>query len=285
MSIKLVNNDCLEAMKDIPDGSIDLVFTSPPYAERRKTTYGGIPDNTYVEWFLPIGKEIQRILNPNGSFFLNIKPHTHKGERSLYVFDLVCQLKRAVGFFFVEEYCWTKNAFPGALKGRFKNAFEPIYHFTKISPGKITFNPVACGTPMKEESIARTYRKQCGPPKNGSGMTGMNTTNIRNLKLARPSNVINVNNVSNQFSDKQLHPATFPEGLVEFFVKSFSKEDHTVIDPFMGSGTTGVVCKNLNRNFIGIEINKEYFEIAKQRIEEAQYNHPINRTQKAAPVI
>jgi len=130
--------DCLELMKNIPNNSIDMVFTSPPYAERRKTTYGGIPENDYVDWFLPIGVEIKRILKPTGSFFLNIKPHTNKGERSLYVYDLVCQLKRETGFMFVEEYCWIKNAFPGSLNGRFKNAFEPIYHFTKNSPNEIT---------------------------------------------------------------------------------------------------------------------------------------------------
>lgn len=263
---EILLGDCLELMKNIPNNSIDMVFTSPPYAERRKTTYGGIPENDYVDWFLPIGAEIKRILKPTGSFFLNIKPHTNKGERSLYVFDLVCQLKRETGFMFVEEYCWTKNAFPGSLKGRFKNAFEPVYHFTKGNPNQITFNPIACGTPIKEESIARTYRKQCGAPKNGSGMTGMNTTNTRNLGLARPSNVINVNNVSNQFSDKQLHPATFPEGLVEFFVKSFTNENDIVLDPFGGSGTTGIVCKNHKRQFILMEKQQEYFELIKKRV-------------------
>ena len=202
---------------------------------------------------MPIGKEIKRILKPTGSFFLDIKPHTNKGERSLYVFDLVCQLKRTIGFMFVEEYCWTKNAFPGNLKGRFKNAFEPIYHFTKIIPNAITFNPRACGIPMKEESVARTYRKQCGAPKNGSGMTGMNTTNIRNLEFARPSNVINVNNVSNQFSDKQLHPATFPEGLVEFFIKSFTNEGDMVLDPFRGSVIVGLACIKTKRRFMLME--------------------------------
>lgn len=269
---EILLGDCLELMKNIPDNSIDMVFTSPPYAERRKTTYGGIPEYDYVDWFLPIGAEIKRILKPTGSFFLNIKPHTHKGERSLYVFDLVCQLKRETGFMFVEEYCWTKNAFPGSLKGRFKNAFEPVYHFTKGNPNQITFNPIACGTPIKEESIARTYRKQCGAPKNGSGMTGMNTTNIRNLGLARPSNVINVNNVSNQFSDKQLHPATFPEGLVEFFVKSFTNENDIVLDPFGGSGTTGIVCKNHKRQFILMEKQQEYFELIKKRVGDFNKN-------------
>jgi DNA modification methylase len=269
---EILLGDCLELMKNIPDNSIDMVFTSPPYAERRKTTYGGIPENDYVDWFLPIGAEIKRILKPTGSFFLNIKPHTNKGERSLYVYDLVCQLKRETGFMFVEEYCWTKNAFPGSLKGRFKNAFEPVYHFTKGNPNQITFNPIACGTPMKEESIARTYRKQCGAPKNGSGMTGMNTTNIRNLEFARPSNVINVNNVSNQFSDKQLHPATFPEGLVEFFVKSFTNENDIVLDPFGGSGTTGIVCKNHKRQFILMEKQQEYFELIQKRVADFNKN-------------
>lgn len=266
MKQEILYGDCLDIIKNIPDNSVDMIITSPPYAERRKKIYGGISEDKYVEWFLPIGHEIKRILKPTGSFFLNIKPHTNKGERSLYVFDLVCELKRSVDLMFIEEYCWTKNAFPGDLKGRFKNGFEPVYHFTKNPPNKITFNPTACGTPIKKESIARTFRKQCGPPKNGSGMTGMNTTNIRNLEFARPSNVINVNNVSNQFSDKQLHPATFPEGLVEFFVKSFTNENDIVLDPFAGSGTTGIVCKNLNRQYILIDNMLEYIELMSHRL-------------------
>lgn len=268
MSIDLILGDCLEKMKDIPDGSVDVVITSPPYADRRKNCYEGKRVESYIDWFLPAGEEIKRILKPSGSFFLNIKPHTNNGERVLYVFELVIALKKQVGFMFIDEFCWTKNAFPGGYKGKFKNGFEPVYHFTKSKPSEITFNPVACGTPMKEESIARTYRKQCGTPENGSGMTGMNTTNIRNLELARPSNVINVNNVSNQFSDKSKHPATFPEGLVNFFIKSFSNEGDTIFDPFMGSGTTGLAAKNTNRNFIGIELDETYFNIAKERMNE-----------------
>lgn len=92
-----------------------------------------------------------------------------------------------------------------------------------------------------------------------------NAGNIRKLVLARPSNVININNVSNQYSDKQLHPATFPEGLVEFFVKSFTNIGGVVLDPFMGSGTTGVVCKNLDRSFIEIEVIPHYFSVAEKR--------------------
>jgi DNA modification methylase len=266
--------DCLDVMKTLPDNSVDLLVTSPPYALRRKDTYGGIPEDKYVQWFLPIAKEIKRILKPTGSFFLNIKPHTKKGERSLYVFDLILSLKRELGFMFVEEYCWTKNAFPGALKGRFKNGFEPVYHFTKAKPSQITFNPLACGTPIKEESLARARRKQCGAPKNGSKMAALKSENLLKIEIARPSNVINVNNVSNQFSDKQLHSATFPVELVNFFVKSFSNEGDVVMDCFAGSGTTALSCIENNRGFIVIEKDAQNFELLKKRIGEAK-NSPL----------
>lgn len=260
---EILFGDCLKLMKSIPSNSIDLVFTSPPYAERRKSTYGGISEDKYVEWFLPIGKEINRILKETGSFFLNIKSHTNKGERSLYVFDLVCQLKREVGFMFVEEYCWVKNAFPTGVRGRFKNGFEPIYHFTKSKPNLITFNALACGTPMSEESKKRSHRKNCHTPTNGSGMV-VNRDNFKTIELARPSNVINANNVTNQFTNKMKHSAVFPEKLVEFFVKSFTNEGDIVLDPFAGSGTVGVVCKSENRQFILMDKEKENIELMKK---------------------
>ena len=270
--IILMKGDCLSRMKEVDTGSVDIIITSPPYADRRSGCYEGMSSTKYVDWFIPIAIELKRVLKPSGSFFLNIKPHTNNGERDLYVFELVVALKREVGFLFVDEFCWTKNGFPGSLKGRFKNAFEPVYHFSISNPSNIKFNPVACGTPMKEESIARSYRKQCGAPSNGSGMTGMNTTNIRNLKLARPSNVINVNNVSNQFSVKKNHPAVFPNKLVDFFIKSFTDEGDTVLDPFMGSGTTGVSSKELGRGFIGIELKDEYFEMASSCINDIEFS-------------
>ena len=131
---------------------------------------------------------------------------------------------------------------------------------------------------MKEESIARTYRKQCGLPKNGSGMSGMNTLNIRNLPLARGSNVINVNNVSNQFMAKKEHSAVFPTGLVEFFVKSFTNEKDLIVDCFAGSGTVGVVCKKYNREFILIDKEeKNIILINKQLVEDKYPNLSRNK--------
>lgn len=241
-----------EELKKLSNDSVDLIITSPPYADRRKKTYGGVSEDNYLDWFKPIANEIKRVLKPTGSFFLNIKPHTNKGERSLYVFDLVLMLKRELGFLFVEEYCWAKNAFPTGTHGRFKNGFEPVYHFTKGEVKNITFNPLACGTSVTEETKSRAFRKNCKTPTNGSGMV-VDRDNFKNLEFARPSNVINANNVTNQFTSKMKHSAVFPEKLVEFFVKSFSNEGDVVLDCFAGSGTVGVVCEELNRNYILID--------------------------------
>lgn len=264
--IKLLMGDCKDQLSNVADQSVDLVFTSPPYADRRKNCYESITADEYVDWFLPIAEQIKRVLKPTGSFFLNLKAHTDKGERDLYVMELVIALKKQTGFKFVDEFCWSKNAFPGGFKGRFKNGFEPIYHFTISSPSDITFNATAMGKPIKDETIARTMRKQCGEPDNGSGMAGTDHTNMRNLKIGRPSNVIHVNNVINQYSDNKEHPATFPEGLVEFFVKSFTNEGDLVLDPFMGSGTTGLVSKKFGRDFIGIELDHNYYDMCSKRI-------------------
>ena len=228
-----------EELKKLPDDSVDLIITSPPYADRRKNTYGGISEDKYLEWFKPIAVEVKRVLKPTGSFFLNIKPHTNKGERSLYVFDLVIMLKRELGFLFVEEYCWTKNAFPTGTYGRFKNGFEPVYHFTKGEVKNITFNALACGTPVSEETKSRAFRKNCKTPTNGSGMV-VDRDNFKNLELARPSNVINANNVTNQFTSKMEHSAVFPENSFIYPKEKFVPEEkQQVYAPCLSNGDIG----------------------------------------------
>jgi len=260
--IKLYKGDCLEVMKKFSDGSVDMVMTSPPYALQRKNSYGGISEDKYIEWFLPIAKEIKRILSDKGSFFLNIKPNCKDGERVLYVMKLVISLKEVVGFRFVDEFTWTKNGYPGKYNGRFKNAFEPIYHFAKAKG--FTHNPYAVAKEATEESKARYKRKLCGKSKNGSGLSGMQKEITRNLAL--PSNHLHITQKNNQHTIQSAHSAVYPTELCNFFIKAFSNEGDIILDPFMGSGTTGVACKHLNRKFIGIELNEEYFNIAKERI-------------------
>ena len=264
--MQLIHGDCLEKMKDIPDGSVDCVITSPPYALQRKNTYGGVQEDMYIEWFIPIAYEIKRILRDTGSFFLNIKPHCKEGQRVLYVMKLVIELTELVGFRFSDEFVWTKIGVPGRFKGRFKNAFEPVYHFTKKDG--YTHNPYAVATEAKEVSLKRYKRKACGESKNGSGFAGMRKEITSNLAL--PSNHIHIPQKSNQYTVQSKHSAVFPVELPEFFIKAFSNLNDVILDPFMGSGTTGVACINTNRQFIGIEKDDKYFEIAKKRIEEAQ---------------
>lgn len=273
---KVILGDCLEIMRDIPENSVDVIFTSPPYADRRKNTYGGIKAEEYIEWFIPIAKEYKRILKENGSLFINIKPHCDKGERNLYVYELVIALKRIVGFRFSDEYCWIKNGVPGKFKGRFKNGFEPIYHFTKNSD--YTFNPYDVSKELKEDSVKRASRKASGMSKNGSGFAGMRKNEtMQNLKRALPSNVINANQKSNQYSIESKHPAVFPLELVDFFIKAFSNEGDIVLDNFSGSGTTCVSALKNKRNFIGIEKEKEYVNISLERINAVKRSEEENQ--------
>lgn len=272
--------DCREVMADFPDNSVDLIITSPPYARQREKCYGGTDADQYSRWFLSIAKEIRRILKPAGSFFLNIKAHSNKSGRSLYIMDLVAGMVRKVGFYLVDEFAWVKQAFPGHIPGRFKNAWEPVYHFTKSKPGQITFNATACGTPIKDSTRRRAQRKQVGDPGNGSGMGQPELTRISRLDTARPSNVLQIQNTSNQHGKKRLHPATFPVELADFFIKSFSNPGDLVLDPFAGSGTVGVSAVNNGRRFLLIEKQENYCEICLQRLEEE--NCEENHEQKTA---
>jgi site-specific DNA-methyltransferase (adenine-specific) len=123
--------DSFEKTNEFMDNSIDLIITSPPYADRRKTTYDGIPPEDYVTWFLPLSELMLKKLKPTGSFILNIKENVVDGERSTYVFDLVIALQKQ-GWLWTENYVWyKKNATPGKWPNRFRDAWENCFHFTK----------------------------------------------------------------------------------------------------------------------------------------------------------
>ena len=111
--------------------AFDLIMTSPPYAEKRISSYGGTPPSKYVEWFLPISKQLLRLLKPQGSFVLNIKEHPIGGERQTYVLELILEMRKQ-GWRWIEEYCWyKKNSFPGKWNNRFRDSWERCLHFSK----------------------------------------------------------------------------------------------------------------------------------------------------------
>jgi site-specific DNA-methyltransferase (adenine-specific)/site-specific DNA-methyltransferase (cytosine-N4-specific) len=251
--------DCLIGLKKIETNRVNLFFTSPPYAEQRKKTYGGINEANYINWFLPIAAEIKRALNDTGSFFLNIKEHSGKNGRSLYVFKLVQALCEDLGFILVDTFCWTKNPYPIKVSNKFKNGWETIYHFAKQPD--ISIYPESISTPIKRESNERAKKGgKLTHSSNGSGFGMTYSKNMSNRKISLPSNHIHINNVVNQYSDNRWHPATFPIALPTFFIKGFTQPGDLVVDPFAGSCTTLRASIREQRSFIGFETIKEYHQ-------------------------
>ena len=267
MKIKadLYLGDCREVLEELPDNSVDLIFTSPPYADQRKKTYGGVPPDKYVEWFLPISEQLLRVLKPTGSFVLNIKERVVNGERSTYVIELILEMRKQ-GWLWTEEYIWhKKNSYPGKWPNRFRDAWERLLHFTKNK--KFNMYQEAVMVPMGDWAKTRLKKlnendKKRSESKAGSGF-GKKVANWLARDKAYPTNVLHLATVCNNKN----HSAAFPESLPEWFIKLFTKEGDTVLDPFMGSGTTILVAKRMKRNSIGIEIIPEYYEMVKNKIQ------------------
>jgi len=265
---EMLQGDCLEVLKKAEDDSFDLIITSPPYADRRARTYGGIKPEQYVEWFLPRSEQFLRVLKPTGSFVLNIKEKAENGERHTYVLELILALRKQ-GWYWTDEYIWhKKNCYPGKWPNRFRDAWERCLHFTKSR--KFKMNQESVMVPMGD--WAETRLKALG--KNdvvrydsqvGSGF-GKNIANWAQRTMAYPTNVLHM---ATECGNKN-HSAAFPRALPEWFIKLFTDEGDVVLDPFAGSGTTLEVAKELRRNAVGIEMLPEYCEMAREKIEDRQ---------------
>jgi DNA modification methylase len=294
---RLICADCrdLSVVEKLLDGRRpNIAITSPPYATQREydphSGFKPIPPEEYCAWFQDVAANIAAVLGPDGSYFLNIKPHAEDGERSLYVMDLVLAHKRQWGWRFVDEFCWRKtdNGVPGGWGNRFKNAFEPIYHFCRQP--EIKFRPQAvghvsadCFDYSPDNPVSRSGSGLLGtgprgtsasvPPQGSQGWGHMRRKLLdgRHEGIARPSNVIEVRTESNQGS----HSAPFPRGLVEFFVKAFSDTGDLVFDPFLGSGTTMAAAEVLGRIGLGCEISPSYCDVILQRIANLSGVEPI----------
>ena len=255
-------------LKKLPDNSVDLIFTSPPYADQRKNTYGGVHPDKYVEWFLPISEQLLRVLKPTGSFVLNIKERVANGERSTYVMELLLEMRKQ-GWLWTEEYIWhKKNCYPGKWPNRFRDAWERLLHFNKDKKFNMYQEDVM--VPMGDWAKTRLKNlsdtdKTRDESKVGSGF-GKNISNWLERDMAYPTNVLHL---ATECNNKN-HSAAFPEGLPEWFIKLFTQEGDTVLDPFMGSGTTNFVANRMKRNSIGIEIVPEYYEIVKSEIQPVE---------------
>ena len=131
MQTEIILGDSKEQLMTLTDNSVDLIFTSPPYADQRKTTYGGIHPDEYVDWFLPISKQLLRVLKPTGTFVLNIKEKVSNGERHTYVMEMIIAMRKQ-GWLWTEEFIWhKKNSFPGKWPNRFRDSWERLLQFNK----------------------------------------------------------------------------------------------------------------------------------------------------------
>lgn len=263
----VVEGDSLDLIPQLAESSVDLFFTSPPYADQR--AYSRIHPDRYVEWFLPFARAMYDATSETGSLVLNIKNRVAnqgplKGQRHPYVYQLVMALQH-MGWRWIETYIWAKpNAVPGRFGPRTKDSFEYVYHFAR-GP-KPHFDLDAIRVPYKADAaeIARRKLDRLGRRNTEAGF-GRDRTKTYLLGGADPGNVVSVPQTYNQHR-AVAHTAAMPEGLAEFFLRSMSPVDGLVIDPFAGGGTTVVLGRRLGRRAAGFELHAEFVAEARRRI-------------------
>ncbi|MBW8050645.1 MAG: site-specific DNA-methyltransferase [Cytophagales bacterium] len=270
MEIKtdIFEGDSKEQLKFLPENSVDLIVTSPPYADQRKNTYGGVHPDKYAEWFLPISKQLLRVLKPTGTFVLNIKEKVVDGERSTYVMELILAMRKQ-GWFWTEEFIWhKKNSYPGKWPNRFRDSWERLLQFNKDKKFNMyqeeVMVPMGVWAKNRLKNLSETDKIR-DISKVGSGF-GKNISNWLDRDKAYPTNVLHLATECNNKS----HSAAFPEELPEWFIKLFTKQNDTVLDPFMGSGTTLSVANRMKRNSIGIDIVPEYCEMVRNQLQPVE---------------
>ncbi len=262
----IVCGDALQVLQSFPSHFVDLIVTSPPYADKRANSYGGIHPDNYVHWFLPISNELKRVLKPSGSFILNIKEGVSNGERQTYVLELILEMKKQ-GWLWTEEYIWhKKNSYPGKWPNRFRDAWEHCLQFNKEKKFAMyqenVMVPMGDWAKSRLKKLSETDRRR-DESRVGSGF-GKNISNWVGRRLAYPDNVIHLATESSNTN----HSAAFPTSLPDWFIKLFTKPGDLLLDPFVGSGSTAIAAKRTGRRYIGIEILKEFCLLAEKRIRE-----------------
>jgi site-specific DNA-methyltransferase (adenine-specific) len=285
----ILEGDCFELIKDLPDNSVDLVITSPPYADI--VNYGKDisikKPQEYCDWLLPLFNEIQRVLKPSGSFILNINDNCSNGLRNPFIYELIYRSQKETKLKFYDTYIWHKmNGIPNGSNKRFRNNTEFIFHFVKDQKQlKFYMDRV-----LKEPT--ESYVKRLETPTNDFGkvvdgvrvrktvkikyLTGSTNktkegyilpNNKRELpNLVRPDNVFRFATAGAARDNHIKHPAPFNKQLPQYFINLLTDEGDVVLDIFAGIGTTGLPCKDMDREFIGMELNPKYCEFGNKRI-------------------
>jgi site-specific DNA-methyltransferase (adenine-specific) len=261
-----MQGDCLEMMKNIPDGSVDLTVTSPPYDNLR--TYNGNNDQWGEHVWKAVIADLYRVTTQGGVVVWIVGDATIKGCETGTSFKQALWAMEC-GFNLHDTMIWQKTTFSavGALQSRYAPVFE--YMFVLVKDKLRTFNPIK-DRHNKHAGIDHhgTIRQRDGSVSEVIGKKSGKTI----AQFGQRFNVWQITEEKN--SRAHGHPAMFPIAIPRDHILSWSNPSDTVLDPFLGSGTTGVAAKNLNRNFIGIELDEKYFKIAKERIEGA---NPLNK--------
>lgn len=287
----------LEAITRLMAGEkANCIITSPPYAMQRKDDYGGIPPDDYPNWFMKVAQNVYQVLDDGGSFFINIKEHVERGQRSLYALKTIIAMVEA-GWRYVDQLIWTKTGLPGGWPNRLRNDFEPVHFFTKkeeidwmvqlvevdedrlktlsvdlvdmyedifhfTRSEKIKFKPRNVG---KMSNKIRIFSKT----NKSKGRSGNISVSGKFKKgIARAGNVLQIS--GNQETLK--HSAVFPVKLPAFFIKLTTDVGDIIYEPFNGSGTTLLAAEQLGRNCYGMELSPGYCDLTVKRL----YQHNPN---------
>jgi len=230
----ILEGNCFDLIKTLEDNSVDLIITSPPYADI--VNYGNNVSikkpKEYCDWLLPIFNDIHRVLKPSGSFILNINDNCSNGLRNPFIYELIYRSQKETKLKFYDTYIWHKlNGIPNGSPKRFRNNTEFIFHFVK-NQKELKFN------------MDRVMD-------NG----------------VRPDNVFRFRTAGASRDNHIKHPAPFNKELPSYFINLLTDEGDMVLDIFGGIGTTNLAAKELNRQHISFELNPKYVEFGNKRIE------------------
>lgn len=266
--------DSLVLLKRLPDDCVDLVVTSPPFALLRQKAYGNKDQSEYVDWLCRFGAEVRRVLRETGSFVLDLGGAYQRGVpvRSLYQYRVLLKMCDEVGFYLAEEFFWYNPAkLPSPIewvnkrKLRAKDSVNTVWWFSKSEWPKADVRQVLAPYSERMKTLLKNPDAFYKPKDRPSGhdiSKGFGSDNGG----AIPSNLLQIPNTESNSSYLRLaklvgiegHPARFPAGLPEFFIKFLTSEDDLVLDIFAGSNTTGRVAEQLGRRWIAMEVDSSY---------------------------
>lgn len=276
VSCTVIQGDCREVLKEF-EGQVDLIVTSPPYADARRRHYDSVHPDKFVEWFMTFHEPFFNALKPTGSLVINIKDKVVDGVRHRYVWRTIDALCDA-GWLSIEDYIWHKtNPMPGWWPNRLRDGWEYCFHLAKSK--RPYFDPDAVRQPIGDwaESRLKNLGENDLSRHNSANESGFGRDISRwvGKDTVLPANVIS----SAVVGKNKNHPAVFPVELPLFFIKLLSPQGGLVVDPFGGSGTTGIAALTTGRKSIMIDNNARYCQAAIQRLQDEVGQPPSDQNQ------